>query len=80
MAIHSTFIKSEHGKKTMRETSDLFGPGHVDQFVRQALQMLWMMLPKGQRTVNDVEKQFRRIVERALKDFREDASAFGKKL
>jgi hypothetical protein len=56
---------------------DLFGPGHVDRSVRQAIQMCWMMLPKDSKTIDELEKQFRRIVERAIKDLRDDADAFG---
>src|SRR4051812_13128368 len=62
------------GPKKMRE---LLGPSHVDQSVRQAIQMCWMMLPDGRKTVDELEKQFRRIVDRAIKDLREDADAFG---
>jgi hypothetical protein len=35
-------------------------------------------LPKERKTVDELEKQIRRIVDRALKDFREDADAFGR--
>jgi hypothetical protein len=55
----------------------MFGPGQVDQGVRQAIQMCWMMLPEGGRTVDELERQFRRIVDRAIRDLREDAEAFG---
>lgn len=55
----------------------MFGPGHVDQSVRQAIQMCWVMLPENDKTVDELEKQFRRIVDRAIKDLREDADAFG---
>ena len=36
-----------------------------------------MMLPDGGKTVEELEKQFRRIVDRAIKDLREDSDAFG---
>ena len=78
MAFHSTFISSGRGRKRTNEMSDLFGPGQVDQMVRSAIQMSWMVLPKKRQTIKEVEKHIRRIVERALKDFREDAVAFGK--
>ena len=55
---------------------DLFGPGQVDQLVRQALQACWMMLPKAKRTVDELERQFRHIVDRALRNLREDGEAF----
>jgi hypothetical protein len=54
----------------------MFGPGQVDQAIRQALQMCWMMLPKEQQTPDQVEAHFRRLVERALKDLREDGATF----
>jgi len=56
---------------------DMFGPGQVDQQIRQAIQFCWMMLPDGQKTVDELEKQMRRIIERALKAVREDSDAFG---
>ncbi|WP_417376349.1 hypothetical protein [Gimesia maris] len=56
---------------------DLFSPAQVDQSVRQALQMCWMMLPQDKRNVDELEQQFRRIVDRALQDLREDDQAFG---
>jgi hypothetical protein len=55
----------------------MFGPGQVDQHVRQAMHLCWMMLPDDRKTVDELERQFRRIVERALRDLREDADAFG---
>jgi hypothetical protein len=55
----------------------MFSPGHIDQSVRQAIQLAWMMLPEKKKTVRELEKQFRRIVDRALKDLRDDAEAFG---
>ena len=58
-------------------TQVLFGPQQVDQTVRQAVQLCWMNLPKDRRTLDELESQFRRLVERALKDFREDSEAFG---
>ena len=59
------------------DMSDLFGPGHVDHTIRQAIQVCWMSLPKEKRTAEEVERQIRRLVERTLKDFREDGEAFG---
>ena len=60
--------------KKMRE---MFSPAQIDQSVRQAMQFCWMMLPENAKTVDELEKQFRRIVDRAIKDLREDAEAFG---
>jgi hypothetical protein len=36
-----------------------------------------MGLPQERRTADELEKQIRRMVDRALKDFREDRQAFG---
>ena len=55
----------------------MMGPGEVDHMVRQAIQFCWMVLPDDKKTVNELKKQFRRIVDRAIRDLREDADAFG---
>ncbi len=56
---------------------DLFSPAQVDQSVRQALMFCWMMLPDDKRIIDELEQQFRRIVDRALQNLREDGQAFG---
>jgi hypothetical protein len=56
---------------------NMFGSGQVDQQVRQAIQMCWLMLPDDRRTLDEVERQVRRIIERAFSDMREDAEQFG---
>lgn len=60
-----------------RQMAQLFGPGHIDQTVRQAIHHCWMALPAERRTPDGVDKQIRRIVDRVLRDFREDAEHFG---
>jgi uncharacterized protein YicC (UPF0701 family) len=68
------------GEAAAEKMADLFGPCQVDQSIRQAVQFCWMALPQDRRTVEELEKQIRRLVDRALKDFREDREAFGKKV
>lgn len=58
---------------------DLFSPAQVDQSVHQALMLCWMMLPDDKRNIDELEQQFRRIVDRALQNLREDGQAFGGK-
>jgi hypothetical protein len=55
----------------------MMGPTGVDQQIRHSIQMIWMMLPEDRRTADEVEREFRRLMDRALRDFREDAQAFG---
>jgi hypothetical protein len=55
----------------------MLGAGMVDQQMRQAIQMCWKSLPKDKKTVDELEKQVRRIMERAIKDLRKDSKAFG---
>ena len=57
--------------------SSMMGPGQVDASLRQTLQMLWMVMPAKKRNVEAIEQEFRRLVDRALRDFREDADSFG---
>jgi hypothetical protein len=55
----------------------MLGPGQLDEQIRQAIHLCWMMLPEDRKTVAELEQQLRRVVERALKDLKEDADAFG---
>ncbi len=55
----------------------MFGPDQIDQQIRQAIRFCWMMLPDEKRSVDEVERQVRRIVDRALRDLREDFDSFG---
>jgi len=68
----------EFDEESFDKMRESFSPAMVDQLVRQALQMCWMMLPNDKRNADELERQFRRIVDRALKDMREDDQAFGK--
>jgi hypothetical protein len=49
----------------------------LDQQVRQALMMIWQALPPERQNVDEVEKEFRRIADRAIADLREDSASFG---
>lgn len=55
---------------------DVFGPSQIDQQVRQAVHSCWMGLPKDKRNVDELERQIRRLVDRALRDVREDFDEF----
>jgi hypothetical protein len=68
----------EGGEDAAEKMADFFGPGQIDQFIRQGVQFCWQALPKKRRNLDELDRQVRRIVERALKDFREDLSEFGR--
>jgi hypothetical protein len=53
------------------------GPNQIDQMVRQAISFCWMMAPKEKKNIEFVEAEIRRVVERALRNLKEDADAFG---
>ncbi len=55
---------------------DMFGPTQIDQQIRQAIHFCWMGLPKDKRNVEELERQIRRLVDRALRDVREDFNEF----
>lgn len=54
-----------------------FSPEVVDRQIRQAIQFCWMALSPEKQTVEEVEQQIRRIVDRALRALRDDANSFG---
>ena len=73
-----TYLDSfDDSSEPAMDPNTLMGPGAVDQQIRQALSCCWMMMPHDKKTVTNVEKEFRRLVDRALKDIRDDASTFG---
>jgi hypothetical protein len=65
------------GDDAAERMAEMFGPGQIDHQIRQAIRFCWIGLPRERRSVAEVETQIRRLVERALKDFREDYKAFG---
>ena len=59
---------------------EFFSPSQIDHLIRQAIEFCWMALPKEKRNVDELERQIRRLVDRALRDLREDFDEFfGKK-
>ena len=68
---------SQDDPESAKKMREFFTPARVDQLVRQAIQFCWMMLPEDKKTVDELEKQLRRMVDRAIKDLREDFEAFG---
>jgi len=64
-------------KENLDKFRQFFPPQQVDQQIRQAIHFCWMGMPPDKRTVDEVEKQVRRMVDRALRDLREDAELFG---
>lgn len=66
-------LDSEGGPEKLRA---FFGPDQVDRTIRQAIQFCWMMLPPEKQTPDQVEATIRMIVDRAIKNFRDDAQTF----
>ena len=56
---------------------DTMGPLVVDQSLRAAITTCWMALPERERSPDRVEKEILRLIQRALKDLKDDAVAFG---
>jgi hypothetical protein len=72
------FFPMGEGDDQPDRMAEIFGPAQIDHMIRQAVQFCWMGLPKERRSVDEVEAQVHRLVDRALRDFREDRQAFGK--
>ena len=65
------------GKKEGHPLREMMGPLGVDMAIRQAVQQCWMSIPEEHRSVEKVEQEVLRIVQRVIRDFKEDAQAFG---
>lgn len=79
MAAISTCVAGAGGEDASETMAEMFGPGQIDQMIRQGIHFCWMALPKDRKNADELEKQIRRIVDRALKDFREDQEEFSRK-
>lgn len=53
-------------------------PGRVDLSIRAAIHLCWHALPEDQQNLDIVERHFRRFVDRAFGNLREDAELFVK--
>lgn len=69
MAMTKIDPSNPDGPEMMRE---MVGPGAIDQQLRQAVQFCWMSLPPKKRSLDAVEKEVRRLVDRMFRDMRED--------
>jgi hypothetical protein len=70
------FDPNEDNEERAEKMRDFMGPHQIDHQIRQAIQFLWMVMPKEKRNVDEIERQVRRIVDRALRDLREDFDSF----
>jgi len=66
----------ENDPEAVNKALDMIGPGKIDQHFRQAIQWCWMMLPKDRKTIDELETEVRRLIDRAFKDMRDDAERF----
>ena len=73
---HEGHLPDEGGDPEQRMRS-MFRPMGADQAIRQAISTCWMMLPQDKKSVETVESEIRRLVDRALNNLREDAQSFG---
>jgi hypothetical protein len=67
----------ENDPQAGEQMRQMVGPQGVDQQLRQAISLCWSIMPPERKTVEAIEAEIRRLVDRALKDLREDAKAFG---
>ncbi len=67
-----TSIKNEEGS-----LRDVMGPFLADKSIRQAILHCWMILPEADRSAERLEQEILRLVQRALKDAKEDLATFG---
>lgn len=65
------------GDGGMKDVSRFMGPAAVDANLRQVIVTCWYMMPENKRTIDAVETEIRRLVDRAFRDMREDGKAFG---
>ncbi len=70
------FDMNPNDDEAFREIARAIGLSQIDQQIRQAIHFCWIGLPSGKRNIDELERQIRRIVDRALRDVREDFDNF----
>ena len=75
MGFHS-FQMNPSDDGAFEDMREMFGPAQIDTQIRQAIHFCWMGLPKDKRNVDELVRQIRRLVDRALRDVREDFDEF----
>jgi hypothetical protein len=70
------FEVNPDGNDAYDNMQELFGPTKIDQQIRNAIHFCWMGLPRDRRNIDELERQIRRFVDRALRDVREDFEEF----
>lgn len=71
--------RPNHNIESVDNSNDatlMFNPSQIEQYVHQCIQLCWMMLPGNKRNAAEVERQLRRIFERAIGNMREDDREF----
>ena len=68
--------RAEVSQMNEEDERPFFSPNDPGQDVRHAIKLCWAVLPEEIRNVNEVERQIRRIVDRALRDFCDDFEEF----
>lgn len=63
-------------RKPLRERDTAAAISGVDQRLRDCLQVLWLALPADKQNIEELESHYKRLVERALRDFKEDLDLF----
>ena len=63
-------IKRTHGGNSAAVISS------VDQGLRECLQVLWLALPRDRANEEELEINFKRLADRAVRDFKEDLTLF----
>jgi hypothetical protein len=71
--VSACYESNENPEEARKTRRDMFGPQAVDQDIRQAISTCRVMLPDNNKDVAALKAEIRRLVERALQNFNEDA-------
>jgi hypothetical protein len=72
-------LKGDSASPDPEQYRSMMGPGYVDNSIRQSIQLCWMMLPAERKTLEALEQEYRRLVDRAFRDMKEDQKSLGGK-
>ena len=70
-------IMRKFGENSASSSYRGYGPQSVDTYMRYALLYCWLLLPPERRNAETIKAQLQRVLDRAVANFQEDATAFG---
>ena len=69
-------LNREDDDKLQAEITKLVSPHHVENIIRNAMRLAWVMTPSDRRNIDILESDIKSMVQRCVDDLRSDSKRF----